>query len=524
MATSSIGELSNALVYELEELIESNGQGPGTLISHNIDTYANDFSAIISFALNCTASPSYTLTDRLLGNKRGLSTYISPRQAVAKVFDKDVYCTPNDEEYLVKFTKQLIGLERSTYLAVMGAIRTYVTGMHRLAEDYELAYTLLVASIESLAQTFDGHQSTWQDYDQNKRRIIDSALSEAGTDTTSKVRDAILSIEHTSLGRRFKDFSINHISKSFYREEAAGIESPISRYDLPKALANAYQARSQYIHKLRKLPNQLTTLNSHTETCRIDNKTWLTIQGLSRLARHVITDFMMNQPTVEKENYDYSLERSGIVQMKLAPEYWVHKIHFFHGAGSMKLEGFLSQLANRMTTGSAATLTDLTELLTALEKQIDKLKKEDKQAFTALYIIFNGLDSQEQKLKNSTSFIRRHQEQLIKPSSESLIVNLLFGVTPDWTLEEHHQCLVDYFKKRDNKLKFRCPTLFETGLILELAERYRLAGSLETAISLINMAVENHPAHVHLRNFEAKFLDEEKNINWRNILLPTEED
>ena len=42
--------------------------------------------------------------------------------------------------------------------------------MHRLADDLELAYTLFVASIESLAQQFDAFQPGWDDYDEAKRR------------------------------------------------------------------------------------------------------------------------------------------------------------------------------------------------------------------------------------------------------------------------------------------------------------------------------------------------------------------
>ena len=387
LSTSNLGQ-SNAIVYELEELIEGNGHSAGVLISHGVAPYILDFSAIISFALNCTASPSYTLTDRLLGEQRGISTHSTPKQIVKRVFDKDVFCNEKDEKHLLAFIKQLIGLKRNTYLGVMSSIRTYVTGMQRIADDFELAYTLLVASIESLAQNFDGHKASWLDYDQRKRRLVDSALADADETTSEKVRTALLDIEHTSLSRRFRDFSLENISPSYYREETADVLNPISRNDLAKALSNAYQARSQYVHNLRKLPDQLITTDSYTETCRINKKTWLTIQGLSRLARHVITEFIMRQPTVESEVYDYSLERSGIVQMPMAPQYWVGRANLYQGAGSMKLEGFLSQISYQMAIDPKGVVTDLTELLTVVEGKINELKKGDKLSFIALYIIF----------------------------------------------------------------------------------------------------------------------------------------
>jgi hypothetical protein len=78
--------------------------------------------------------------------------------------------------FLQAFVGRLIGLPRQTYLGVMRAIRTYINGMHRIADDLELAYTLLVASVESLAQDFDGHESDWASYDQRKRQAIDEAF------------------------------------------------------------------------------------------------------------------------------------------------------------------------------------------------------------------------------------------------------------------------------------------------------------------------------------------------------------
>lgn len=523
LSTSNLGQ-SNAVVYELEELIEASGQGAGVLISHGVDPYILDFSAILSFALNCTASPSYTLTDRLLGDQRGISTHSTPKQVVKRVFDKDVYCNDKDEEHLLKLIKHLIGLKRHTYLGVMSSIRTYVTGMQRIADDFELAYTLLVASIESLAQNFDGHKTSWLDYDQRKKRLIDSALSDADEATSEKVRATLLDIEHTSLSRRFRDFSLENISPSYYREETANALNPISKNDLSKALSNAYQARSQYIHNLRKLPDQLTMTNSHTETCRVNKKTWLTIQGLSRLARHVITEFIMRQPNVEKETYDYSLERAGIVQMPMAPQYWVGRPNLHQGAGSMKLEGFLSQLSNLIRTDSKAVVTDLTELLTAVEGKVNELKKDDKLSFIALYIIFNGFVLQSQRMENSDSFITAYEKQLSNPSAEALIVNLLFNNVPGWDMKSHYDCLINYFRERDNKLKFRCPKLFEAGMILQLAERYRSSGDYHSAIEMVEMAVESYPEHTLLRQFEINFKLDDHVIDWFEILVPKKEE
>ena len=378
---------SSVLIYELEELIEACGEGAGVLVSHGIASFILDFSSILSFALNCTASPSYALTERLLSDEIGVTTHTIPNKVVKQTFDKIIYCQEDHKQFLINFSRQLLGLERKTFLGVMSAINTYVTGMQRIADDFELAYTLLVASIESLAQDFDGHQATWLDYDQSKRRAIDVALNDVGEDSAEQVRNAILQNEHTSLSKRFREFAIQHINPSFYREEAEQAINPLTCFDLQSTLSNAYLARSKYIHNLKKLPKPLDRDTAFTETCRIENKTWLTLQGLSRLARHVIIQFLMRQPTIDREPYNYSLERSNVMQVRLAPEYWIGTVNFNQGSGVVRLEGFLSQFANILEKAPNESITDLTDLLTELASNIDSLKKVDKQAFIALYII-----------------------------------------------------------------------------------------------------------------------------------------
>lgn len=522
LSTSNLGQ-SNAIVYEIEELIESSGQGPGVLISHGVDPYILDFSTLLSFTLNCTASPSYHLTDRLLGDQRGLSTYSTPKQVVKQVFDKQIIFKESDEKYLAEFIKHLIGLERSTYLGVMRAIRTYVTGIHRIADDFELAYTLLVASMESLAQDFDGHISSWSDYDQRKRKLIDKALSDADDAVSTSVREAVLNIEHTSLSRRFRDFSLQHITPEFFREETIESINPISKFDLTKALKNAYQARSQYIHNLRKLPDLLTTHNSYSETCRIGHETWLTIQGLSRLARHVIKNFIISQNTVESEEYDYSLERAGVMQVPLAPQYWVGKSVIYEGSGSKKLEGFLSQYSDHLENRPNTTITDLTDLLSEVESKIHELKKHDKLPYIALYLLFNGVIPETQRMKNVDKFSLMFEKELIKATPEALLLNLLFNIESSWDTDTQYDCLTEYFKNRDNKFNFRAPKIIESGMALQIAERYRIDKDYNKAMELIAIAVENYPDHKALREFEEDFKINESCIEWSKVLLPKHE-
>lgn len=511
LTTEDMTEL-NILIYEFEEYIESLEPAPGVVASYGISSLILDFSSILSFALNCTASPSYALTERLIGDQPGVTTHFASKQIVSRVFDNNIDCQDEDIDFFIKFTSHLIGLDRDTYLGVIRSIRTYVTGMQRIADDFELAYTLLVASLESLAQSFDGHQSTWAVYDPKKRKNIDNALRDADDITADRVRKAVLANEHTSLGKRFKDFSINYIRPDFYREKADGIVNPISIFDMPVMLTNAYQARSKYIHTLEKLPKQLTRPTGYSETCSIENKPWLTLQGLARLTREVIINFTMEQTIIGKENYDYQLEIPNIMEFEFAPSCWIHHIDFSPGSGKKKLEGFLSQLANGMLKAPNSILTDLTNLLEALEEHMSSLKREDKRSFIALYIAYHYfLNIKTDKVKN---FLNKYNNEILIPCIEGLIIFNLLGTDPSWQLQIHYDCTMSYFKKRNHKNNIRLPKLFETGILLQLAERYRKNGDDKSPIDIIRLAVENQPGCQSLIKLEKDYKSQPFKIDW----------
>ena len=152
-------------------------ESPGALVSHTVAPYLKDFAAVVSFALNVICTPDYELAARLTGARPGVLTESPPNQHIRRAFDNRVWCQDEDAAHLVQFVENLIGLDRKSFLAAMRSIRTYVNGLHRLADDFGLAYALLVASIESLAQDFDGHLAAWSDYEESKRLAIDKALS-----------------------------------------------------------------------------------------------------------------------------------------------------------------------------------------------------------------------------------------------------------------------------------------------------------------------------------------------------------
>lgn len=305
------------IVYELTERFEKNPPIAANLRSHGVDPYLNEAASVISFALNVTCTPDYQLTQRLLGRRPNLMGDAQPKELLSQVFDEQVWAQPAKVEDLIEFAARLIGLERKRHLAAIRAINTYVTGVHRVADDYELAYTLMVAAIESLAQEFDGRLPEWSDYTEEKRNRIDGALDGADPVTADKVRRAILEIEHTALARRFRDFTVDHLRPDYYQQAAEHGSSSVTEGRIRQAVREAYNIRSRYVHTLRRMPNEIKLPGQFEKVIVVGGKTYLTFEGLSQMVRHVINEFVNRGLQVETEDYYYHPERFNLVHVRV---------------------------------------------------------------------------------------------------------------------------------------------------------------------------------------------------------------
>lgn len=512
----------HVLVYELLERMEAEEQRAGVIVSSGIEPYLNDFAVVTSFALNCVCTPDIDLARRLTSGKKGIATHAAPNELVSHFFDAEFRCKPEKVVFLREFVDQLIGLPRATFLGVMRALRTYVNGMHRIADDIELAYTLLVASVESLAQDFDGHESDWDSYDERKRDVVDEALIGAEEVVAQRVRSALLGVEHTALARRFREFAIAHTPAGYFREASLVKNQALSRTDLADVLATAYQARSKYVHQLKRLPDSVVLGNSYGETALHDRKTYLTLRGLSRLMRSVIIEFVNSQPSLVREEYpSYHLERSGLIQLRMAPQYWVGRTEGdLLSAGRPKLEGFLQQHALCQLRERGAVLTDLCPVLDAASGLIARAKLHQRLPYLALYILFNDTVSAEQRASVPESIKTLIDKDLLQPSSEALVVFTILGLVPDWPLDVHNKAIEHYFKQRGRPRGLRFPRLYEAWISLDLAERYRLEGDILNCRRLVALAVESHPGHKCLAELETK-IDLNTPIRGVDVLLPS---
>ena len=518
LISADVGHEDDTLIYEMTEHME-HPRAPGVLASRLVDPYVEDFGAITAFALNVVCTPDRDLKRRLLAGPPGPSVGRMPSRFVTRTFDDSVKCQPGHEARdFTRFVHHLMGLRRKVFLATIRAIRTYATGMQRLGESLDVAYSLLVSSLEPLAQIFDGLPPSWDDYPQDKRIAIDGALGQAHDRTKQDVRGALLKIEHVAIARRVRSFVHDHLDPSFFREEAVGKVDPVGRAGLDHCLRHAYDLRSRYLHGSKELPRTLTLgVARHAETVWADGRTILTFEGLSRVVRHVIKQFVLRQKMIDREPCDYSDQEPGIVRQRMASKYWIgNPDGLRHSDGRKRLFAFCQQLAGGLGQNGPVRVTDMSRVLAKACSWFPSMTAAHRRAFLALYCLDNDLSPISDR-GDGDDTLRRYGKDLEEPEIEAMLLALLIGTTPAWPLAVHRQAHDAYFagKERDEGIKI--PALLEVGLTLELAERFRLDGRVDEARELLAVAVENLPGDQRLIRFEDHF-DASEPIAWRNVM------
>lgn len=522
--TTSVGTLTSmdtshtpiALGCEITEYMEATEPEPGVLVSRTMSAYIDDFADVVSFSLRVICSPDVHITERLL-SQRCRPGESHPSERLMRFYDASVRADLSEIKAFEDFTEQLNGLRRVTYLAVIQSIRTYVAAVHRMNDDLNLAYTLLVMCIESLVQKFDGHEPQWSDIPDPKRRGVDRALVGIGEEQVQALRDAVLDVIHPRLGHRFVQFILTHLPADYFTVQADAQKHPIGRRDLEAALQNLYGVRSSYVHSLKPLTKEFLHFASHGETCDDDDKLTFTFQGLFRLVRAVIIEYVRKAEKVDHEPYYYEWDNPYLLTMKIDPQHWLHNPDSFDTRTPRRhLEGLVRLLDQCLVNFPDRKLHHPTRVIEKglkLQSQMAEGMKVAFLGFAYLSDFFLGTESTRREFSSA------EVDLLNQPSVDSLIAQALMGSDTGWTISDHQAQLDLYYKRRHTKNGIKVPHNVEACMGLSLAERYRLAGDTHGALAALGSAAEDFPHLKQLRRMGEEF-DQNTPIPWLSIIYP----
>lgn len=503
------------MTYEFEEKIE--GQpGEGILKSRNIDSYLYEYCAHLSFASNSFCSPDRIEVERLTSGQLSFSIHYPPSHYIREFFDTDRTLDDRGAELITCHFDKAIALHRKTYVAVTKSINTFISGLQRTFDSLETAYSLIVASLESLAAFhFQMKPTIWEDYNSENRKKFEAALQGAEEETIQAVKDVILGIEHTSLSRKFIEFVKEHIDDSFFREEASPIH-PIQKTDLSDLLKQAYNIRSGYLHQLEEIPRLISYGNASGDFCIIRKKPIPTLYGIAKLARHVINNFVDRQPKITHEPHDYTLEQVNVLEIDLSPEYWIGKTETLRSLPSLKrLEGVSSHIAEKAWNDNREPTIDLRPLAAKFFSEKRTLKKDDIRNHLTSFVFYNAWIDEEYEIPNLDPLLQEYKDLFDNTLPNNLILSLINAI--QWTAEEYSRCMDYYFSQRNNKTGIRLHSKLELIIILRLAEEHRKKEDHVNLERLIKLAIETHPGRAALLELE-KTLDTRIPLDLTNLL------
>ena len=116
---------------------------------------------------------------------------------------------------------------------------------------------------------------------------MEPVLDGLASETAEAISAALLEDARLKVQQRFLDFTVSHIPDGYFIEDARDVERAIRRSELERALKNAYSARSNSVHELLPIIEQLKARGiAEGEVFEWDNKPFLTFNGLLRISSH----------------------------------------------------------------------------------------------------------------------------------------------------------------------------------------------------------------------------------------------
>lgn len=402
-----------------------------------------------------------------------------PSKIVPRFFQNQIDGMSNEIDNFKRFVDKVIGLPRHKYLAVISSLSNFSHALQILNFNVDLAYSMLVYSLESLSQNFDAFEPSWEDYYPGIKKKLDDLLSQISPDHAEEIRKVLLKSSNLKLQQRFINFITSHVSDSFFLNEASEIKFALRKSELERALKNAYNMRSLYVHQLKPIQEQLRSPQiAEGDVFHWENEPYLTFEGLARLAYQVINNFIWRQDTSDFEDYDWTKDLPSVVMVKLAPQYWIGKYdNFIPSHATTKLSGFLTNIQNVKVSGDS--LVDLRKLLKKYESFIPSAKKEYQIPMLAVYCLFNLFIREEERMPNYKEFIEEYEDILSDCGIVTMIVYLLLNETWPWDIEECVSHYDDYKKNKFSKNALSVPLLIELCLIVEIANMYLRAEKLD---------------------------------------------
>lgn len=511
--STDIGAVSTATIEAVDRLEAQRPDGAdGTdefMIATGGDALIDDVAYVLTFVLNRTFARDHDLVHRLVTSGDRAWLRHDAAGLFPGLFDQQQVLHAAELDAVREFMNELLALGRGDFARVMRVVRRTVDATRRAVDDPTGAYTDLVAALESLGDNHLTTTATWDRYDGSKRKIFDAVLRDADEQLAQAVRAAVLEADRVGLKRRFVSSTLSRVSPAYYRKDAVGTSQPPKSADLERMLSIAYDIRSKKSHVLEDLGDEAWVFSDGAETVFEPRfRHILTLAGLWRLVRHVTREFVAEAPKTQPEPWDYRDTLPGIVQARLAPQYWVSRADGFN-AGSAQAwlcgaaDAFIARYSEQTDDG-----IDLTAVVEKIERLVpDMSDGPPRTAMVCLYALWREWTTPDGAVLYDDAFLAAHGACLSTPSITAFVVGLLSNRGfPAWTAGEWADVATARRAARAAGKEEPVPTAADVLVQLEAADQLEAAGRHDDAVVYAANAMEECPGQENVLDWEQRLL------------------
>lgn len=396
------------------------------------------------------------------------SDHGAPSQFIDKFFGAPLRGDMQQIEGFQSFVEKVIAMPRVTFRLFMSCLRVFFNAMEAIDTNKDLAYSMFVYVLEGLTQGSDGFVPTWEDFPDDSRKKIDSALSGLPEENAKEIRDVLSSSPHLKLMKRFIEFTINHVDDDFFGLEAHQRTPALPRNELQQALKNLYQSRSGFVHALEQVQEHIKIPfgNPSADYFRWDAQPHLTFSGLARICRHVLLNFVHRQPVLEKEVYpEWRNELPGIIMFEAAPQYWIWKSEAFTSESiKPRYSGFI-QHTIEVIANQQAKFTDMRAVIDVIANKLPQAKKEYRGVMVCTYWLWHQFFPRE----NWFERIREYKNHIEICSIQMMAARVVLNTRFEWQLDDCEKEFENYLKNRFRSTEIRLPSIVEVAIASEMA-------------------------------------------------------
>lgn len=404
-----------------------------------------------------------------------------PSLFVTRLLQPEVHGSIDDSTRLQKFIDSVLHLPRTKYKATISCTRALCDSLVVASYNIHLAYSMLVYTLESLSQQFDGFEPKWENFEEGARYKLDSVLANATDSVADSVKDILTNTQHVKLMTRFVAFTKKYVKDSFFCEECPPSGGALRASDLTHVLKMAYATRSGFVHRLEPIREQICDPRiAPGEVFEWDRCSYLTYRGLVRLVQHVLTNFVAESERLETEKVEWRQDLPDIITLKVAPQYWIWDANRFSSDGAPSfLSGFLEHFNEVSITKGA--ITDMRAVVKKCIELIPQAITPNKRAMLLLIALFNSKVNNENRVEGWETCFDKHKAVLDPCCIERLLGDIFMGNEWEWSATECANCVEDYLNTRHKKSVLEIPRLQQRALMLGVYNKMLPEGNLGQA-------------------------------------------